>query len=1457
MGSGQPNDNTHFATLEDLRIATTPTGNNYYNLHDGDKITLYKDDNSLTATLDMGNETSGVANVTVISNDLSQQRTITPATADDFPIFTMNVPNDRGSNIKMDSIVIKDVTSSTGAIYAWWHNNLNITNSKFINNKNTNVGSDVGGAIYYWDALEAHITDTDFIGNYTSASGGAMLIWNSSSNRSDTTNVTLEVTDGKTMTFKDNYEKVTNMNDPATGKRNSINFTGTQGKHINLNIITAANATLDMQDPFATNAASSGNSPYTVDIKKTGAGTWRLGGISRVEGSGGTQVLINSGTLELTDSAQLLTIGTNDSFTVRREAEVLLRGNNAIEGTKVTFDPGAYLTFDMDFYKTNAKSSPMLLLSGTTLAIEGSTISVDNLPTDPLSRNGEYLLIRGDSPLKAGNFNLFIGSEKVDISGDISERFGYSLGNTVRSEELVLRIQNKENAIIKWENNIDEKYRERWSTAGMNWTLPYRNNKKDGFVPGDTVVFDTSGSQTVMVVKDTQRGNVLIAPVADGGYNFYKNNGIGMHVGGEADWKFVGDVIVDEYITGNTVNEAKKAALYYDGSGSLRMENNAANEFHGNVIHAGTGTIYVSQLDRFGEGKAFEFIKNNGTDGGQVVFTATADVSNKQTFDRQFKVSAGGNGYVKNDTDETLTLTPATGDIAADIDGGKLTFQGKSRDTFLVSGSKDTNAAINVKNGGTFNATSVTFDGRSKNDSYVVKATSSDVILDDVSITGNNSQTGLLIADNSNLTIKDSDITGNTAASVIAFVTSSGSSTLSLTAGDGKELNISGNTVKAGVALLASSGGTAQVNLNAEGTGVVNILNPFAGEVVDASGSIEINKTGTGTVNLGGTNTFTNDSSGTLLLNVAEGKLALEKDAAVTLPNGGVTVASDAALLSSGGNKITAGTFTLNADSTLAFDLAGQTGETVNPVLLDVAANVPNLTVNVNIDLVNLNLPRLEENDKKTFNLAHFNNNFAETNLNQMTLFYNGIDMRLLRENFAELTYDKSGNNILAVDVTAPVNGLTRWNNGSSTKVWNQVAPNWTGTNRAEGDLIDTTQFLDGDAVEFLGGTGAQTISITSNGVRISDQPRAAGNTADTNPIPGMTVKNEIDQDYIFSGGSINGDGSLVKKGSGNLTFEQSNGFTGSTTIENGKIIAKKTDSLGTEGGVSIAQNGTLDFSITENNSGDFTQTITGSGTILKTENGNVVLTEASPNFTGKVNIQKGELGIADIKGVGTAGVSTGDNNSSGTFAFAGAKGTFTNKITGEGKVRVGNTASASAVVNADVILSGINTYSGGTTVDRDSKLTISQFENTGSGDITVNGTLDLQFADNQTVQNRSIAGNGLIEKNLDGQLDFEEATDFSGTFRLNDGTILLSDRNGLQNATLDYKGGDVDFETNNAIFLGGLSGGTNAGGDRLGIVLENNDGRKITLTVGNNNTNQEYTGELSGYGSFVKTGTV
>ncbi|MCL2744402.1 MAG: hypothetical protein FWE67_11180, partial [Planctomycetaceae bacterium] len=1037
-----------YSTLKDLHdyISATQSGI----LRDAELV-FFNDDSSWDDTL-YSFDVRGT--VELRSSELGERRTISTATdefvmrlfqvyggtltvSSDFTLSGINssasgtMSGHSGGIINVNGVIFENNYSAIfgGGIDTYGENTINAVGAVFRNNTGSR-----GGGVEVFYSKSADFTDAIFLDNsaFQEPGGAIIIIGNSYADRKTT--VTLGASDENVSLFQGNK-----FTDPFTlfEQANSL-YIYMDGTY-DINVETTGTGELHMLDPIYLTPGYD----YTATFTKTGTGTWFLGGDNRINtGTGRASFVIEEGVFQLNKDTEIYMTGANDSLTVKADATVGIDGDNVIQGTTVIFEHDAILNFDAAFYRGRDKEDPMLYLAGTTLVIDGTTIAIRNLPdVGDIDRNGDYHLIHGSSPLEAGNFNLFIGSDKIDVSGEVSERFGYSLGNTVDVRQLILRIRDQENAIVQWQNNTDENYRDIWSIRGMNWTLPYRFNMRDGFVPGDTVVFDDMrGDQTIQVAYDSAQGYVIIAPVADSGYTFYEDNGIGMHVGGEANWTFVGNKIADGYdpeLAGVPVNDAKKAALYYTGSGSLRLENDEPNEFHGNVIHAGTGIIYVSQLDRYGLGDAFEFWDNSVPgETSKVVFTDT------QIFDRQFVVKADGDGHVTNADAEILILTSEAAAIA-DVDGGKLTFEGTSRESFAIIDNVDKN--ITVKNGGEFVVKTAIISGNSIASGSFISATGgSKVVFEDV-LFENNTAAGsgyAVSVTDSTLHLIDSQFVG------------------------GSPIRVSAQTSNASLLLDASNGKTVDT--------APLTLSAAAGLITT------VNKTGAGTWNVNGVGT--SSGNGTVSLTVSEGTVAMSKGSSLAFSNGTVTLREGTTLFSTGGNRITANTLRLENNSTLAFDLDGLTGKApLNEKLLDVQARVNTLPSNVNIDLLNLSLEQLEKGDDRTFNLAYLRDGFTAASLGKMTVLFDGVDVRAMRQNLAVLTYNDS-TKILAVDITAPIVGLTQWDNDSTSKVWNQTAHNWIGTNRAEGKLEGTTQFLSGDAVEFIGGNGSQVIAVDING---------------------------------------------------------------------------------------------------------------------------------------------------------------------------------------------------------------------------------------------------------------------------------------------------------------------------------------------------------------------------------------
>ena len=140
------------------------------------------------------------------------------------------------------------------------------------------------------------------------------------------------------------------------------------------------------------------------------------------------------------------------------------------------------------------------------------------------------------------------------------------------------------------------------------------------------------------------------------------------------------------------------------------------------------------------------------------------------------------------------------------------------------------------------------------------------------------------------------------------------------------------------------------------------------------------------------------------------------------------------------------------------------------------------------------------------------------------------------------------------------------------------------------------------------------------------------------------------------------------------------------------------------------------------------------------------------------------------------------------------------------------------------------------------------------SAPLTNNFNLDVQVAQNDSdvplTLSGVISGGGNIT--LDGDVTLTGANTFSGGIFLTNGTLELASSLALQNSTLNFNSGDLAFNGITTATLGGLSGANSA----QDLSLLNESSAPVTLTVGGNNANTSFGGQLSGPGSLIKVGT-
>ncbi|ELD3826796.1 fibronectin-binding autotransporter adhesin ShdA [Salmonella enterica] len=195
-----------------------------------------------------------------------------------------------------------------------------------------------------------------------------------------------------------------------------------------------------------------------------------------------------------------------------------------------------------------------------------------------------------------------------------------------------------------------------------------------------------------------------------------------------------------------------------------------------------------------------------------------------------------------------------------------------------------------------------------------------------------------------------------------------------------------------------------------------------------------------------------------------------------------------------------------------------------------------------------------------------------------------------------------------------------------------------------EGELKNTL-FGSGSLVKT--GTGELTLSgdndysggtTIDDGVLIADNADSLGTGTIANNGVLQVGEGELKN-------TLSGTGSLVKTGTGELTLNGDNDYSGGTTIDDGVLIADHADSLGT---------GAIDNSgVLKVGEGELKNTLSGSGSLVKTGTGELTLSGDNNTYFGDTTIAGGTLIAANVNALGS-----GNIDNSGTLMLD-ANGAF------------------------------------------------------------------------------------------------------------------------------------------------------------------------------------------------------
>ncbi|UHC20226.1 autotransporter-associated beta strand repeat-containing protein (plasmid) [Methylobacterium currus] len=429
-------------------------------------------------------------------------------------------------------------------------------------------------------------------------------------------------------------------------------------------------------------------------------------------------------------------------------------------------------------------------------------------------------------------------------------------------------------------------------------------------------------------------------------------------------------------------------------------------------------------------------------------------------------------------------------------------------------------------------------------------------------------------------------------------------------------------------------------------------------------------------------------------------------------------------------------------------------------------------------------------------------------------------------------------------------------------------------------------------------------------GLRLTDADETVGSLAGAGSVAlnGHCLVAGGDGTSSAFSGTLSGAGCLTKTGSGTLTLSGSNTYAGTTRVAEGTLQVSAAEALGTgplalQGGGTLRASGTftdgrgISLSPVGGQGGgtvevDDRQTLTlagsltGAGGLTKTGTGTLVLGGAN-SFTGATTIGGGLLVVG-------GGASLSDTARLTVGAGAGLRLTDADEIVGSlagaGSVALnghclvaGGDGTSSAFSGAlsgaggcltktgsgTLTLSGSNTYAGTTRV-AEGTLQVSAAEALGTGPLALQGGGTLRasgtFTDGRGISLSPVGGQGGGTVEVDDRQTLTltgSIAGLGGLAKTGTGTLVLGGANGYAGATavdagtLIASGGQAIGDTSAvSVALGArlILRGDETVGSLSGNGAVELDG--ASLALGGDNTSTIFAGALSGNGGLTKTGT-
>jgi autotransporter-associated beta strand protein len=464
------------------------------------------------------------------------------------------------------------------------------------------------------------------------------------------------------------------------------------------------------------------------------------------------------------------------------------------------------------------------------------------------------------------------------------------------------------------------------------------------------------------------------------------------------------------------------------------------------------------------------------------------------------------------------------------------------------------------------------------------------------------------------------------------------------------------------------------------------------------TGTISIEKVGTGMQILTGANVYTGPTT------ITSGKLFFNNPSALSYntSTGNVTIHGGATL---GGNGSINRNVVVNSSGTI--EAGGSNGSgTLNLYSLTLGSQpIDSTTINVaNIDtnnpfraVINVN-SNIIANAKTMINVGgllpslgqHKIMSFGALNMVGKTFNDSFILGTLPGRMNANLVYNTLANEI---DLNVTSTDYPEWT-GALGASWNTTSSNWKLASNGS-----ATAYIEGDNVMF-NDTATQNYDINVSNII----------------IPTYTTVNNSSHNYSFNGsGSIGGGGGLLKTGTGTLTINTVNSFSGDVAINGGTVVVGTIANIGTSS--ALGQGMTISF---DGGSLNYTGDTTASNRTVILNPGGGTINVGNADTTLTLNNASG-AGRLTKEGLGKL-IFTSDNNysdvtmvNSGTLELSG------------GLYNHGSIASYIIVNNGATLLLSQNNILGKYMVDPVETITINQgglVENGGNSTISYFNTL-------------------------------------------------------------------------------------------------------------------------------------